>query len=78
MMYGFCLFVWFGSLHPCQLLWSCQGRSVHPTTFFSWASLTKQLTSTSCTFFHLLLTTTFLQSSEGRRMAIELFHDQSQ
>ena len=29
------------------------GRSVHVTTLFSWASLTKQLTSTSCTYFRL-------------------------
>ena len=27
------------------------GRSVHLATLFSWASLTKQLTSTSCTYF---------------------------
>ena len=26
---------------------------IHHTTFFSWASLTKQLTSTSCTYFRL-------------------------
>ena len=28
------------------------GRSVHLTTLFSWASLTKQLTSTLCKYFH--------------------------
>ena len=29
------------------------GQSVHLTTLFSWASLTKRLTSTSCTYFRL-------------------------
>ena len=47
------------------------GRSVHLTTIFSWASLTKQLTSTFCTYFCLLLTT-HLESGEGRRMTIEI------
>ena len=29
------------------------GWSVHLTTFFSWASLTKWFTSTLCSYFHL-------------------------
>ena len=29
------------------------GQSVHLTTLFSWASLNKRLTSTSCTYFRL-------------------------
>ena len=49
------------------------GRSVHLTTLFSWASLTKPLTSTSCTYFRLYLTTTsLLESAKGRRMAINI------
>ena len=31
------------------------GQSVHPTTLFSWASLTKQLTRTLYTFCHCVL-----------------------
>ena len=43
------------------------------TTLFSWASLTKQLSSSaSCTNFCLKLTTTLLESAEGRRMAVEI------
>ena len=48
------------------------GWSVHLTTLVSWASLTKQLTSTSCTYFRLLVTTTLLESVEGRRMTVEM------
>ena len=44
--------------------------SVHLTTLFSWASLTEQLTSTSCTYFGLKLTTTLLESVEGRRTVV--------
>ena len=44
------------------------GTSVHLTTLFSWGSLNKQLTSTSCTYFRLYLKTTLLESAEGRRM----------
>ena len=48
------------------------GRMVSSSNHtFSWASLTKQLTSTSCTYFCLKLTTTFLESAgreeNGRR-----------
>ena len=45
-----------------------------PNNTFSWASLTKQLTSTSCAYFYLLVT---LESVKGRRMTEELMHDQS-
>ena len=48
------------------------GWSVHLVTLFSWASFTKQLTSTSCTYFRLQLTTTLLESAEGRRTAVEI------
>ena len=48
------------------------GRSVHLTTLFSWASLTKRLASISITYFRLYLTTTLLESAEGRRMAGEI------
>ena len=41
---GLLLFVWFGSLRPSQQLWSCHDGQF---TLLSWASLTKQLTSTS-------------------------------
>ena len=34
-------------------------------TFFSWASLTKRLTSILCTYFCLQLTTSLLESVEG-------------
>ena len=40
------------------------GPSVHLITLFSWESLNKQLTSTSCTHFRLSLTTTFLNELE--------------
>ena len=65
----FC-FVWFLMSQSTAMVMS--GWSVHLTTLFSWASLTKQLTSTSCTYFHLQLTTTLLESAEGRRMAVEI------
>ena len=50
------------------------GCSVYLATLFSWASLTKRSTSTCtlCTYFHLYLTTTLLESAEGRRMALEI------
>ena len=40
---------------------------------FSWASSTKRLTSTSCTYFHLQLTSTLLKSAEGRDCSINNF-----
>ena len=36
-----------------------------PSHTFSWASLTKQLTSTLCTYFCLYMTTTLLESAGG-------------
>ena len=36
-----------------------------PNHTFAWASLTKQFTSASCTYFCMLLTTTLLESAEG-------------
>ena len=56
-----------------QLLSCWDGHfSFHLTTFLRWASLTKWLTSTSRTYFRLQLTTTLLESAEGRRMALEI------
>ena len=45
----FCLFVYFVALRPKSTAMVMAGRSVHLTTLFSWTSLNKQLTSTSCT-----------------------------
>ena len=45
------LFVCFFALRPKSMI--MVGRSVHLTTLFSWASLNKRLTSTSCTYFPL-------------------------
>ena len=50
-----CLFVSFLYV-PSQQLWSW-GTVSTPNHTFSWASLNKQLTSTSCTYFRLLLIT---------------------
>ena len=44
----FCLFVCFVALRPKSTAMVMAGRSVHLITLFSWASLNKQLTSTSC------------------------------
>ena len=41
------LFVYFVALCPKSTAMVTAGRSVHLTTLFSWASLNKQLTSTS-------------------------------
>ena len=43
-------FVWFFTSQYTAMV--MLGRSVHQTTF-SWVSLTKRLTSTSCTYFRL-------------------------
>ena len=68
-----CLFVClFWCLTSQSTAMAMSGRSVHLTTLFSWASLTKRLTSTLCTYFPLYLTTTLLESAEGRRMALEI------
>ena len=53
--------VWFFTSRSTAMVMS--GRSVHLTTLFSRASLTKQLTSTSCTYFRLQLTTTLRERS---------------
>ena len=47
------LFVCFVALRPKSTAMVIAGRSVHITTPFSWASLNKHLTSTSCTYFRL-------------------------
>ena len=46
------LFVCFVALRPKSTAMVMAGRSVHLTTLFSWASLNKQLTSTSCKRAH--------------------------
>ena len=48
-----CLFVCFVALRPKSTAMVIAGRSVHLTTLFSWASLNKQVTSTSCKYFGL-------------------------
>ena len=48
-----CLFVCFVALRPKSTAMVMAGQSFHLTTLFSWASLKKQLTSTSCTYFRL-------------------------
>ena len=48
-----CLFVCFVALRPKSIAMVMVGRSVHLTTLFSWASLIRQLTSTSCAYFRL-------------------------
>ena len=62
--------VWFDSLRQLTAM-VMLGWSVHLTTLFFCASLTKELTSTSCTYFRLQLTTTLLESREGR-MTVEI------
>ena len=49
LLYLFCL-VWFDALHPSQQKWSCWDGQFTSPSFFGQA-LTKQLTSTSCTYF---------------------------
>ena len=53
LIYFVCLFVCFVALRPKSTAKVMVGRSVHLTTLFSWASLNKPLTSTSCTYFRL-------------------------
>ena len=51
-----CVRLSFGSivaLRPKSTLMVMVGQSVRLTTLFSWASLNKQLNSTSCTYFRL-------------------------
>ena len=45
--------VCFVALHSKSTAVVMAGQSVHLTTLFSWASLNKWLTSTSCTYFRL-------------------------
>ena len=47
------LFVCFVALRLKSTAMVMAGRSVHLTTLYSWASLNKHLTSTSCTYFGL-------------------------
>ena len=51
--YVLVLFVCFVALRPKSTAMVMAGQSVHLATLFSWASLNKQLTSTSCTYFRL-------------------------
>ena len=46
-------FVCFVALRPKSTAMVMAGRSVHLSTLYYWASLNKQLTSTSCTYFRL-------------------------
>ena len=62
--------VWFFMSQSTAMVMS--GRPVHLATLISWASLTKRLTSTLCTYFGLKMTTTLLESAEGRRMAVDI------
>ena len=48
------------------------GTVSSPNHTFSWASLNKQFTSISCTYFRLKLTTTLNESAEERRMTVEI------
>ena len=65
----YCLFlyftVWFFTSQSTAMVMS--GRSVHLTTLFSWASLTKLLTSTEYFMYILLLVTDNNQSWISRR-----------
>ena len=78
-----CLFLWtaevvifdLGLLLYVPVNSYCHVRPVSSlvlTTLFSWASLTKRLTSTSSTCFCLQLTTALLESAEWRRMTVEI------
>ena len=51
--FNVCLFVCFVALRPKSTAMVMAGRSVHISTLFPGASLNKQLTSTSCTYFRL-------------------------
>ena len=52
------------ALHPKSTAMVMAGWMISsPNQVFSWASLNKQLTSTSCTYIRLLLTTTLLEFS---------------
>ena len=47
------MFVWVRGFTSQSTVMVMLRRLVHLTTLFSWASLTKKLTSTSCTYFRL-------------------------
>ena len=49
---NYSLFV-FVALRPMSTAMVIAGRSVHLTTLFSWAGLSKRLTSNLCTYFRL-------------------------
>ena len=51
--YFVCLFVCFVALRPKSTAMVIAGRSVHVSTFFSYAGLNKRLTSNLCTYFRL-------------------------
>ena len=73
--------------HECQTVYFCLfccftsqvnsyghcGTVSSPSHTFSWAGLNKRLTSNSCTYIRLLLTTTLLEwISRRRRMTVEI------
>ena len=64
-----CWLVWFFTSQSTAMVMSTVSS---PYFTFFWASFTKWLTSTSCTYFRLLLTTALLESAEGRRMTVEI------
>ena len=67
------LFVCFVALRPKSTAKVMEGRSVHLTTHFSWASLNKPLTSNLCTYFCCNSQQPFLNdSAERRRMTAEI------
>ena len=49
----FFFFFFFVALCPMSTAMVIAGRSVHLTTLFSWAGLSKQLTSNLCTYSRL-------------------------
>ena len=53
------------------------GTVSSPNHTFSWAGLNKRLTSNSCTYFRLYLTTTLLEWISGREENDRRNHDQS-
>ena len=68
--FGGVKFVCFVTLRPKATAMVMAGLSV-PNHTFSWASLNKQLSSTSCTYFRLQQS--FLNdSTDGRRMTVEI------
>ena len=58
--------VCFVAFRPKSTAYVVAGRSVNLTTLFSWVCLNKRLTSTSCTYFCLKLTTTLLKCFSWR------------